>query len=439
MEIKDLQQVNAELQEKKEATDNVNYKMITFSLGGKDFSVDIMNVKEIAKADKYTFVPNAASFVRGVYNLRGDIIPIIDLRVFFHQPVEKSADNLDNLLILHIEDRVYGTIVDRIDKVVGVNTEQIQPPHPIFGGINIKFISGVVEKDKRLYIILDVVRIFSAGAGETDENDMPVQQMTSGAQSFYDSEPEVQSSVTNDSELPFVKEQLVALQKFYPTAVNDKWVRSRFEEWAATHRNNVQLKAEPDAAAFLEGFYSPYSGVFWASDFAYAIKAMLPELSSNNVQVWNPGCGKGFETYSIACILKLRYPDAHIKIWANDSDIMAIANAPNMVFALQDLPDYCQTFLSKGRSGYVFNAQIKDSIVFEYHDVTIDNSLPELDLVFCRDLLSFLSEKGQNKVIQDIDEKLKKSKSMVFLGSSETLGSSWQSVGKDKISAFIRA
>src|SRR5215469_2972536 len=159
--IKDLAQVNADLQEQKERVDNVDFKMVTFFLAGKDYGVDIMNVKEIAKADKFTFVPNAASFVRGVYNLRGDIIPIIDLRTFFHLPLEKKADGQENMLILRINEQVYGTIVDKIDKVVGINHEHIQPPHPIFGDINIKFISGVVEKSGDLYIILDVVRIFT--------------------------------------------------------------------------------------------------------------------------------------------------------------------------------------------------------------------------------------------------------------------------------------
>src|SRR5215510_5782292 len=108
--IRDLAEVNAELQEQKERADNVDFKMITFSLAGKDYGVDIMNVKEIAKADKFTYVPNAASFVRGVYNLRGDIIPIIDLRTFFHLPSDKRPDGLENLLILHINEQVYGTI-----------------------------------------------------------------------------------------------------------------------------------------------------------------------------------------------------------------------------------------------------------------------------------------------------------------------------------------
>ncbi|GMO30946.1 MAG: chemotaxis protein CheW [Termitinemataceae bacterium] len=440
MEIKELEKVNAELQEKKEAVDNVNFKMIKFSLAGKDFGVDIMNVKEIAKADKYTFVPNAASFVCGVYNLRGDIIPIIDLRLFFHLPALKAEDNLDNLLILHIEDRVYGTIVDKIDKVVGINTDQIQPPHPIFGDINIKFISGVVEKQGDLYIILDVVRIFSQSSNENENtsSQSPAVSQSAYYQNQIEAEPE--AATISDSELTFVKDQLMALKKFYACPLNDEWVRNRFAEWSVTHSGDVQLKNQNDAEAFLEPFYSPYTNKFWSSDFAYGLKAILPDLTSNSIQVWNPGCGKGFETFSLACILKLRYPDGHIKIWANDSDIMAIANAPNMVFEMHDVPDYCQTFLSKGRNGYVFNNTIKDSIVFEYHDVTIENTLPELDIIVTRDLLSFLPEKGQAKLLSDIDEKLRKSKSMLILGSSEKMvGGAWKSVGGDKISAFVRA
>ncbi|GHU40249.1 chemotaxis protein W [Spirochaetia bacterium] len=440
MEVKDLATVNAELQEKKETVDSVNFKMVTFSLGGKDYGVDIMSVKEIAKADKFTYVPNAAGFVRGVYNLRGDIIPIIDLRLFFHLPADKKDDGQENMLILHIGDRVYGTIVDKIDKVVGINSEQIQPPHPIFGDINIKFISGVVEKQGALYIILDVVRIFSqsqeekaAPRGQISEEQEA--QFYNAAQNQAAAETEAAVSVDN---LGFIKEQLTALAKFYPSPVNEEWITERLVEWGRTHREDVQLKSANDAESYLETFHSPFSGRFWTSEYAYNMKAILPDLASNNIQVWNPGCGKGLETFSLACILKLRYPDGHIKIWANDSDIMAIANAPNMVFDMKDVPDYCQTFLSKGRTGYVFGANIKDSIVFEYHDVTIENTLPELDIVFTRDSLSYLPVKGQEKVIADISEKLK-NKGIVFLGQHEKMPDSiWKPIGKGQISAFVR-
>ena len=146
----------------KEEVNVFDYKMVTFSLGGRDYGINIMKVKEISKASRFTYVPNALPFVRGVYNLRGDIISIIDLRQMFNIPVtEKPKDGTEQMIILRLEENILGVIVDSIDKVVGVSSKSIQPPHPLFGDINIKFISGIVENDERLYIILDVEGIFA--------------------------------------------------------------------------------------------------------------------------------------------------------------------------------------------------------------------------------------------------------------------------------------
>ncbi|MFP4212068.1 MAG: chemotaxis protein CheW, partial [Alkalispirochaeta sp.] len=149
----------------------IDFKMVTFSLGGKDYGIDIMRVKEIAKFTQFTYVPNTAHFVRGVYNLRGDIISIIDLRLFFNLPAEQKADDSpESGLILRLENNLIGVIVDSIDKVVGISSRQVQPPHPIFGDINVKYISGVAEYDERLYIILDVDRIFRKDDESTGES-----------------------------------------------------------------------------------------------------------------------------------------------------------------------------------------------------------------------------------------------------------------------------
>jgi purine-binding chemotaxis protein CheW len=439
--IKDLATVNAELQEQKERVDTVDFKMITFSLAGKDYGVDIMNVKEIAKADKFTYVPNAASFVRGVYNLRGDIIPIIDLRTFFHLPVDKKADGQENMLILRIEDRVYGTIVDKIDKVVGINSDAIQPPHPIFGDINIKFISGVVEKQGDLYIILDVIRIFTQK--EEDKGKPRAAIMEGGGDNFY--APQIQAEqvpeqrAAADSSLDFIKESLLALRHFNASPINETWLRKRFAEWSGVRTGQeLQLRGATDADDFLASFYSPNTGDFWNDDYAAMVKKALPDLPSNNIQVWNLGCGKGYETFSFACILKERYPDGHIKIWANDNDIMVISQAPNMVFDLEEVPEYCRAFMAKGRNGYSFNQGIRDSIVFEYHDILNENPLPELDIILVRDLLSFVSDQDQDRLIGGFAEKLK-SRGVVLMGRNEDLpGNEWLSLAADPVSAYQR-
>ena len=144
---------------KKESS--IDFKMVTFTLAGKDYGIDIMKVKEISKAGKFTFVPNSAPYVKGVYNMRGDIISVIDLRIFFNQPAKQAGKNdLESMIIVRLEDHVIGIIVDEIDKVVGISSESVQPPHPLFGDINIKYISGIAENNNHLYVILDVDAIF---------------------------------------------------------------------------------------------------------------------------------------------------------------------------------------------------------------------------------------------------------------------------------------
>jgi purine-binding chemotaxis protein CheW len=437
--VKDLVAMNAELQEQKERADTVDFKMITFSLAGKDYGVDIMNVKEIAKADKFTYVPNAASFVRGVYNLRGDIIPIIDLRTFFHLPADKKEDGQENMLILRIEDRVYGTIVDKIDKVVGINSESIQPPHPIFGDINIKYISGVVEKQGDLYIILDVVRIFTQG--EEDKN-KPREAAGAGETYFVPSPPVAAGPgprAAADSAIDFIRESLLALRRFTSSTINEAWLQRRYVEWSnARGAQDLQLRGAADADEFLAPFYSPDTGRFWDDDYAALVKKALPDLPSNNIQVWNIGCGKGYETFSFACILKTRYPSGHIKIWANDNDIMAISQAPNMIFDLDEVPEYCRGFMVKGRNGYSFNQAVRDSIVFEYHDILNDNPLPELDIILARDILSFIPKQDQERLAAGFLEKLK-SRGLVILGRNEELsGNDWKTLATDPVSAYLR-
>jgi purine-binding chemotaxis protein CheW len=439
--VKDLMQVNAELQQQKERVDADDFKMITFSLAGKDYGVDIMNVKEIAKADKFTYVPNAASFVRGVYNLRGDIIPIIDLRAFFHLPQDRKPDGQENMLILRIEDRVYGTIVDKIDKVVGINSENIQPPHPIFGDINIKFISGVVEKQGDLYIILDVIRIFSQNKEEEKPRASIVEASGGGAFSPPPVVEPVQTRLpeVSDTALGFIKESLEALRHFQASIVNENWLHKRFTEWTSTHSDaEIQLRNASDADSFLASFTSPCTGTFWDDEYAGMVRNVLPNFPSNNIQVWNLGCGKGYETFSFACILKERYPQGNIKIWANDSDIMAISQAPNMTFDLEEVPEYCRAFMVSGKNGYSFNQVIKDSVIFEYHDVLNESQLPQLDIILARDLVSFFSVQEQEKLLTIFAEKLK-GQGVVFLGRNEQLqGGEWLPAATDPVSAYLR-
>jgi purine-binding chemotaxis protein CheW len=433
-----------EQEARKEKSSKVDFKMATFSLAGKDYGIDIMSVKEIAKAGKFTYVPNAAPFVRGVYNLRGDIISVIDLRIMFHLPAQRKAeDSLESLLILRMEDHVFGVIVDSIDKVVGISQESIQPPHPIFSDVNIKYIRGVVENASRLYILLDIERIFvvkdqkeeRAAREEIDEDDEPIAvavPVAAVAQADED---------MSELDLSFIKDTLFTFSHFAVTELNKAWVESRFEEWKRARKSDdFQLKDLSEAEEFLATFHSPHTNEFWGEAYAKAVAESLPDIDAKTINVWNPGCGKGYETYSLCCVLKSRFPEARIKIWANDSDLLNISTAPNLVFDAESAPAYVVEHAVKGRNGYSFDQSVRDAILFEYHDILNSTPLPDIDLILCRDLLSFLAANDQRRVMADFQEKAKV-RSFFIAGENEELApqDGWKQVSGAAVRIYARS
>ena len=449
MELKDEKIVTTEeaSQTTEETNENatlVDFKMVTFSLADKDYSIDIMHVKEIAKAGRFTYVPNTLPFVLGVYNLRGEIIPILDLRLFFNIEVpERNDDRVENMLILSVDDQKFGVVVDKIDKVVGVQKSTIQPPHPLFGDINIKYIDGVVEANNHLYVLLDVTKIFSTkevidASKEANGNISLVRP-----QSVISAEPEKgqnadSEKTVNETEkaaeqtgskeeekanvnLKFVKEALANYSKFYVTSMNESWVNHRYTEWVKDHGENAQLSSEEEATEFLKPFWSANTDTWWPEEFAESIEKMLPDNTAKQIVVWNPGCGKGIETYSLACLLRKRYPGAKIRVYAQDVDLLSVSNATLVTVPDEIANDWYSSYLTKKANGdYTFNQEIKDSIMFEYHDCKNTNALPMVDIIFARDVLSLLEEDAQEAVVSDFIEKMK-GNAIAIIGDNESM------------------
>ncbi|NIZ18630.1 chemotaxis protein CheW [Entomospira culicis] len=146
----------------------VDYKAVTFTLAGKDYGVDIMSVREISRGGRFTYVPNTPHFVRGVYNLRGEIIPIVDLRQFFGLPVHKD-EKVEGILICRVKNTTLGLVVDSIEKVVGIDRRDIQPAHPMFAEINIQYIEGIIDREDRLYVLLNIHQIFGIAKDLMDD------------------------------------------------------------------------------------------------------------------------------------------------------------------------------------------------------------------------------------------------------------------------------
>lgn len=459
-------QLAQQLEEKKENAALVDFKMVTFSLADKDYSIDIMHVKEIAKAGRFTFVPNTLPFVLGVYNLRGEIIPILDLRIFFNIEVPPRDENkLENMLILQVEDQKFGVVVDKIDKVIGVQKSSIQPPHPLFGDINIKYIDGVVESNNRLYVLLDITRIFSSK--EVAEAPVPgvnfekpqrivkqppkaapvpkAQAAAVAAGGMVKSPADIARGITGGDasaeedassvDIKFISESLLTYKNFTVSSVNSTWIKHRYSEWSKETKKN-QLQTSDDADSFLKTFWSPFTNNWWSKEYADAVFKVLPDNAAKQIVVWNPGCGKGTETYSLACVLKKRYPDAKIRIFAQDIDLLNVSNAGLMSVPANLASDWYSPYLTKKANGeYTFSQEIKDSIMFEYHDCKHTNALPAVDIIFARDILSLLDEKAQESVVNDFIEKMK-GNAVAIIGENEEMPDSF-SFGENAVGTLV--
>ncbi len=426
-------------EELKEKLDRIDFKMVTFSLAGKEYGIDIMKVKEISKDGYFTYVPNSAPFVRGVYNLRGEIISIIDLRIMFHLPVpEKGKEGLEDIIILRLDDKVLGIVVDSIEKVVGTSSEDIQPPHPLFGGINIQYINGVVENDNLLYIILDVERIFGKEAEEKHEKGEKKEALLKQRmQAAAEAESTIAGEEKEKVSLGFIEETLATFRNFYVTELNRSWVEERFRGWQQEREGkDVQLQSREDADKFLAPFYSRYSGELIRGEYLEDLKTLLSGIGSKSIQIWNPGSGKGYEAFILAGICKNLFPDRRVKVWANDNDLLAISTAPNLVFQKSELPDFLQNFLVESNNGHQFGTEIKDAILFEYHDILHENPYPEVDCIFARDVLSFLTPEDQEKLFNQFHEKLKPGGFLILGDNEKAPEDDWDRLEEGKIVAF---
>jgi purine-binding chemotaxis protein CheW len=135
-------------------------QLISFMVGDEEYGLDILRVKEVIRVREITRLPKAPSFVKGIINLRGDVIPIIDLRDKFGLPAQdQTADT--RVIVVDVEGKLVGMVVDSASQVVRIPADQIDPPPPIVGGLSAEFVRGVGKMEDRLIILLDIDRILT--------------------------------------------------------------------------------------------------------------------------------------------------------------------------------------------------------------------------------------------------------------------------------------
>lgn len=145
--------------------EETQFQLVSFHLGEELYGVSIMDVKEIVRLQNVRYIPNAPYYVEGIINLRGEIIPIIDLHKRFNiQSVAKHEDSdmEGGFIILDIDGSKIGIIIDKVERVVTVQHEDVKEPPQMLNGIGTEYIDGVIREDHGYLIMLNTRKLFNA-------------------------------------------------------------------------------------------------------------------------------------------------------------------------------------------------------------------------------------------------------------------------------------
>jgi purine-binding chemotaxis protein CheW len=136
-------------------------EFLTFTLGDENYAMDILTVKEIRGYESVTKIANAPEFIKGVINLRGDIVPIVDLRIKFNVGTA-TYNEFTIVIVLHIHNRIVGVVVDGVSDVISLGKEQLKPP-PDFGvAFNSRYLLGLATINEQMIILVDISELISS-------------------------------------------------------------------------------------------------------------------------------------------------------------------------------------------------------------------------------------------------------------------------------------
>lgn len=143
------------------ASHEENREFLTFTLGSEEYGIDILKVQEIRGYDIVTAIANTPAFIKGVINLRGVIVPIVDMRIKFNLG-NVEYNEFTVVIILNVVGRVVGIVVDSVSDVVALNSEQIRSAPNFSSRLDTQFIVGLGAMDERMLILVDIEKLMTS-------------------------------------------------------------------------------------------------------------------------------------------------------------------------------------------------------------------------------------------------------------------------------------
>lgn len=133
-------------------------EFLTFTLGAEEYAIDILKVQEIRGYEEPTVIANSPAFIKGVVNLRGTIVPIVDLRIKFDVGVVEYTP-FTVVIILNVGGRVVGMVVDAVSEVAAMSDEQIRPAPEFSPAVDTRYIRGLATIEERMLIVVDIEKL----------------------------------------------------------------------------------------------------------------------------------------------------------------------------------------------------------------------------------------------------------------------------------------
>ena len=146
----------------KQAESSSLRELLTFTLGKEEYGIDILRVQEIRGYDAVTAIANTPEFIKGVVNLRGIIVPIIDMRIKFNLG-NVTYNESTVVIILNVAKRVVGIVVDGVSDVIALTLEQIRPAPQFSTTLDVQYITGLGTVDQRMIIVMDIEKLMTSG------------------------------------------------------------------------------------------------------------------------------------------------------------------------------------------------------------------------------------------------------------------------------------
>jgi len=138
----------------------MDIQLVVFELAEEHYGLDIGVVEGIIKMQAITTIPHAPAFVEGVTNLRGEVLPVIDLRKRFGLSTHDDVENT-RIVVVELEHGKVGITVDDVSEVLRVSSDAVEPPSALFSGVQSGMLKGVAKVDERLILLLDIARLFT--------------------------------------------------------------------------------------------------------------------------------------------------------------------------------------------------------------------------------------------------------------------------------------